>query len=404
MIVDYAKLAFETFKTRKKRTLLTMLGIFIGIAAVVSLVSLGQGLQKTVVEQFETLGTNKIIVSPSGGIFGQFEGAGAELTEDDLRVIERTKGIELAGGMLYKLGRVEYKGQTKYTWITGLPQDKSKEIISDMSSFEVEEGRDLRKGDSYKALVGVLLTEDEYFFDRGVSVGDRVELEGKKFEIVGVLGRIGNPEDDSSLIIPLEAAREIFNEPDSYAYVMAQVSQGQDPEVVAERVKKALRKYRGVEEGEEDFSIQTFAELMESFQSVFAIVQAVLIGIAAISLLVGGIGIMNTMFTSVLQRTNQIGVMKAIGARNSDIFKLFLIESGFLGLFGGAIGVVIGIFLSKIVEFAAAGAGLPILKAYFPWYLILGALAFSFFVGCVSGLTPAVRASKLKPVDALRYE
>jgi putative ABC transport system permease protein len=250
----------------------------------------------------------------------------------------------------------------------------------------------------------VLLTEDEYFFDRGVSVGDRVELEGKKFEIVGVLGRIGNPEDDSSLIIPLEAAREIFNEPDSYAYVMAQVSQGQDPEVVAERVKKALRKYRGVEEGEEDFSIQTFAELMESFQSVFAIVQAVLIGIAAISLLVGGIGIMNTMFTSVLQRTNQIGVMKAIGARNSDIFKLFLIESGFLGLFGGAIGVVIGIFLSKIVEFAAAGAGLPILKAYFPWYLILGALAFSFFVGCVSGLTPAVRASKLKPVDALRYE
>ncbi|MFH1823570.1 MAG: FtsX-like permease family protein, partial [archaeon] len=138
---------------------------------------------------------------------------------------------------------------------------------------------------------------------------------------------------------------------------------------------------------------------------IFGIVQAVFIGIAAISLVVGGIGIMNTMYTAVLERTREIGIMKAVGARNRNILTLFLIESGILGLVGGAIGVLIGIGLSTGVAFVAAQAlGTTFLRAVFPWYLIVGALAFSFGIGSLSGILPAIQASRLKPVDALRYE
>lgn len=145
--------------------------------------------------------------------------------------------------------------------------------------------------------------------------------------------------------------------------------------------------------------------MLQSFGSILNIITAVLIGIAAISLLVGGIGIMNTMYTSVLERTNEIGVMKAIGARNSDILLIFLVESGVVGLAGGVIGIFLGIGFGKIAAlFAAEVLKAPIIQASFPWYLIAGALAFSLLVGIASGLLPALQASKLKPADALRYE
>jgi putative ABC transport system permease protein len=183
-----------------------------------------------------------------------------------------------------------------------------------------------------------------------------------------------------------------------------QVKKGFDPDKVAGDIKKYLRKSRGQKEGEEDFTVQTSEQLAESFSTVFTIVQVVLIGLASISLLVGGIGIMNTMFTSVLERTREIGVMKAIGARNSDIMKIFLIEAGLLCTIGGGIGIILGIGISKLIQYVAAQAGMGIIQAYFPWYLIVGALAFSFLVGTLSGIFPARRAAKLKPVDALRYE
>ncbi|MEM4247591.1 MAG: ABC transporter permease, partial [Candidatus Woesearchaeota archaeon] len=178
-----------------------------------------------------------------------------------------------------------------------------------------------------------------------------------------------------------------------------------NPEEVADNIEKAIRRDRHQKEGREDFSVQSSTELIESFMKVLFIIQAVFVGIAAISLLVGGIGIMNTMYTAVLERTREIGVMKAIGARNKDILALFLIESGFLGAAGGIIGIIIGSGISKIVEVAVnAQYGANTILAVFPPYLLVGALLFSFGVGAVSGLLPARRASKLKPVDALRYE
>jgi putative ABC transport system permease protein len=398
---DYFKLAFKNLRTRKVRTWLTMLGIFIGIAAVVSLISLGQGLQEAINEQFEMMGTDKILITPGGSFFGI--GGGAELTKDDMEVVKKNKDVKGIAEFLYKVGKVEFRDEVKYTWVMGLPLGENKKIVEDIQSFDIEKGRDLEEGDKYKVVITYLINRGEYF-DEEVTLRDKIIIEDKEFKVVGSVARIGNPDDDSSIWIPIETARELLNEPDKVDMILVQVQKGKDPDKVAEEIKKELRKFRDVEEGEEDFTIQTYQNLIDSFNTVFNIVQIVVIGIAAISLIVGGIGIMNTMYTAVLERTNEIGVMKAIGGKNSDVLLIFLLESGTLGLAGGAIGIGLGIGFSKLVEFIAVQTGTTLLKAYFPWYLIVGALAFSFIVGTISGIFPARRAARLKPVDALRYE
>ena len=399
--LDYFKFAFKNLRTRKTRTWLTMLGIFIGIAAVVSLISLGQGLQAAINEQFEQMGTDKIMISPGGSFFGI--GGGAELTKDDMEVVKKTKGVGAVTEMLYKVAKVEFKDEVKYTFVTGIPLDENRKIIDDMQAFDMEIGRDLKEGERYKAIGSYLINNGE-FFGEAATINDKILIEDREFKIVGSLKRIGNPSDDSQLIIPLETARELFDEPDKVDIIMVQVRKGADPDEVAENIKEDLRDFRDVEEGEEDFSVITYLEIIDSFNTIFSIVQLVVIGIAAISLIVGGIGIMNTMYTAVLERTNEIGVMKAIGGKNSDVLLIFLLESGTLGLAGGIIGIGLGVGFSKLVEFVAVQTGTTLLKAYFPWYLILGALAFSFIVGTISGILPARQAAKLKPVDALRYE
>ncbi|MDO8740562.1 MAG: ABC transporter permease [Candidatus Woesearchaeota archaeon] len=404
MIKDYVKYAFLNLRERKTRTWLTMLGIFIGIALVVALISLGQGLQETINEQFKMLGVDKIIVSP-GGTFSGVGGSSAasELKEKDIDTIKKVRGVDLAAGFIYKLARMKSGNEFKYSWATGMPTDESRKIIESMQSFKITEGKDLKKGDSYKALVGIMFSEGKVF-KKKLNVGDKIEVEGKDFEIIGILGRIGNPQDDSQILIPLDVARAVLNEPEKYDTIIVQIKEGEDANAIAESIKKRLRDERNVKEGEEDFSIQTSAQLLETFKTVFTIVQAVLIGIAAISLLVGGIGIMNTMYTSVLERTQEIGVMKAIGAKNSDIAQIFLIESGLLGLTGGIIGVLIGVGLSNIVVYITTQMGVSILKAYFPWYLIVGSLLFSVAVGIASGMLPARQAALMRPADSLRYE
>ncbi|MBD3319208.1 FtsX-like permease family protein [Candidatus Woesearchaeota archaeon] len=403
MIKDYVYFAFLNFSARKLRTFLTVLGIIIGIAAVVGLISIGEGLQETINEQFRALGGDKLIVTPKGGGFAIGAPSGsADLTKDDLDVVRKSRGMDKAGGMIFKLGQVTYGDERKTPFVSGIPQDETKDIFSDIQTFSIVEGRDLMDGDKYSAVVGILLYEGEYF-DKSVKIRDRLTIEGQEFKVVGVLGRIGNPQDDSQILIPLEAAREIFDEPEKLDFIMGQVRPGFTPSDVADSVTRDLRKFRDVDEDEEDFDVQTFEQILETFSDIFSVVQAILIGIAAISLLVGGIGIMNTMYTSVLQRTNEIGLMKSIGARNSDIALLFVIESGFLGLAGGIIGLIIGASMGLLVEFGASQVGLPF-NTHLSFTLLVGSLLFSFVTGAVAGVAPAISASKLKPVEALRYE
>ncbi|MDY6773674.1 MAG: ABC transporter permease, partial [Candidatus Nanohaloarchaea archaeon] len=175
-------------------------------------------------------------------------------------------------------------------------------------------------------------------------------------------------------------------------------------EKVKENIERSLRQERGLEKGNEDFTVSTPQDILSSFQSVLGIVQAIVVGIASISLLVGGVGIMNTMYTAVKERTREIGVMKAVGAEDHQILVLFLLESGLIGLVGGLVGVITGLGISKGFVFAARQYSALPLEAAVSWELVAGALLFAFLVGAVSGVMPARNAAKLDPADALRYE
>jgi len=407
MIADYIAYAVSNLFNRKMRSWLTLMGIFIGIAAIVALISLGQGLKFAVTAQFEELGTDKIMVLPgeSVGSLG-ISAESSKLTEKEVRIIERTPGVTAVNEMQYGLGKVEFNDRNIFTFVVGASlETKKMALLTKMSSFRAIEGRMIRQGDSKKAQIGYLLAESDSYFGKKLKVGNKILIEGGEFEVVGVTSEIGNPQDDSQIIISIEDNDELFKKNGKYDALYVGVADSSQVDIVAGQIKKEIRKSRGQKEGEEDFIVQTMQELLESFSAILNIITAVLIGIAAISLLVGAVGIMNTMYTAVLERTNEIGIMKAIGAKNSDILTIFLIESGLLGLVGGIIGIAIGVALGWAAAFIAGQAlQTTLIKAYFPWYLIAGSLFFSLAVGMLSGILPAIQASKLKPVDSLRYE
>ena len=209
---------------------------------------------------------------------------------------------------------------------------------------------------------------------------------------------------NNAILVNEDDLKKIVPKSDELSAIVAQLNPGEKPSEVAERVLKTIRRDRHQKEGFEDVTVSTSEDLIDSINTILGVVQAVFIGIAAISLLVGGIGIMNTMYTSVMERTRDIGIMKAIGARNSDILWIFLLESGLLGMAGGIIGVLIGIGLSKLVESFGQDMVGNVLHASFPWTLIVGALLFSFVIGVLSGVLPARQASKMQPVEAFRSD
>ncbi|MEM4242985.1 MAG: ABC transporter permease, partial [Candidatus Woesearchaeota archaeon] len=310
-----------------------------------------------------------------------------------------------AAGALFRAQLIAFNDFQRTQFVMGLPDEQDDaDLMTQLNSWEIAEGRMLTSKDKGKAVIGNDLAYKDYF-KKEIQIGNKILVGGRLFEVVGILKRTGDPGTDPTVTISESELREMTNEPEAYSYIVAQSASGENPEKIADDVKKAIRRDRHLKEGKEDFTVQTSTQMIEAFTKIFNIVQAVFIGIAAISLIVGGIGIMNTMYTAVLERTREIGVMKAIGARNRDILGIFLIESGFLGMAGGIIGIIIGFGISKGVEVGVnAQFGENTLMAVFPWYLIVGALLFSFLVGAVSGVLPARRASKLKPVDALRYE
>jgi len=405
MIGDFFKFSLDGIKKRKLRSSLTMIGIFIGIAAVVSLISLGQGLEVTITEQFQQVGSDKIFVLPGGG-FGPPGAAIEKLSEHDKDVIKKVKGVEEIGASIFRFGNIKFDDQTKFLPINGMPTENGEgDIFVEAFNLDVVSGRHLKDGDGNKAVVGFRHGEENLIFDKPVKLRDSIEIEGEEFKVVGVLDKIGNPADDSNIYIPLSTAEDLFDVDDEFDFIYVVVQNGFDPNQVSENIEDEMRKDRDLDEGEENFRVQTFGDILETFNSIFGIVQAVIVGIAAISLLVGGVGIMNTMYMSVLERTKEIGVMKAIGARNSHIMQIFLFESGIYGILGGLIGILMGVGIAKGIELIAAqtlGSGL--LVAHISFSLLFGALVFSFVIGALSGIAPAYRASKLHPVDALRYE
>ena len=403
MISDFTTLAIRNFKKRKLRSFLTLLGILISISTIFVLISLSLGLEDVVNEQFQELGADKFFIQPKGQLGHPGTEGAAMLTEDDVQVIEKVQGVKEISYWTIGNAKIEYNKEIRFVNVLGFNLEKS-ELFYDTYTTDPEEGRVLKEGDTNDITIGAQYKYNS-FFSKQVQLGDKIKINDKEFKVEGIMDSVGNPPDDRAITMPEPEFRELFNIPDRIDAIVVQIEENSDINYIAGNVEKKLRNSRDVTKKTQDFMILTPEEVLESFGSVLNIVTSFLLGVAAISLLVGGIGIANTIYTSVLERTREIGIMKAVGAKNSTILSIFLIESGFLGFIGGVLGVIFGIIAVKSVEYYAITLlATSLLRASIPLYLIVGCLVFSFFIGAVSGLWPAWKATKVKPIEALRYE
>ncbi len=407
MIGDLIKYIVNNLRHRVTRSSLTILSILIGIMAIFVLISYGEGLRHYIDEMAQEMGTDKLIAQPKGAsVPGS---TGTYLTKDDLNFIKKQNGVSEATAMMVKQSEIKIDEDKlgKWVFMMGMPTDSSERRLVEeaFAGYGILEGRALKSGDDNNVALGYNYMIADKIFSKPLKVGDSVFISGKSFDVVGFYEEVGNVQDDSNVYMTEEAIREIFDKgDDEYDYMFIRAEESVNPSELAERLEEKLRKKKDQKEGEEDFYIMSFEQLMETFGTVLLVLNSILVIIAGISVVVAAVNIMNTMYTAVLERTKEIGIMKSIGARNSYILLIFFIESGFLGLIGGSIGMLVGYGLAQIGAFAIAAAGYSFLKPYFPWWLIVSCLAFSFFVGAASGFFPARAASKLKPVDALRYE
>ncbi|MBS3107414.1 ABC transporter permease [Candidatus Woesearchaeota archaeon] len=392
MIRSYLNFSITSIRHRKFRSILTVIGIMIGIAAVVTLVMISAGLQNYIVLEFEQMGTDLLMVMPKGQISAQgMEG----LTIKDEDTIKSMAEVNWAMAILIKNGYVEYSNEKQFAqYLLGLDTENFDHLL-EMLDITPASGRSFQGGEKYSVVMGPVFAKDA--FDKEISVNTNIYIKGQKFRVIGILEPVGNQQDDSQIYLPIEAIREIFDEPTEVSMVYAKLNKGMDAKTVADKMERRMKRARD----DELFMILTPDQLLDQFNQILSILEFVLGGIAAISLLVGGIGIMNSMYTSVLERTKEVGIMKAIGASNKDIMMMFVFEAGLMGVIGGVIGVTFGIIFAFMVQFAAKYSGYDLLKVFVDWELVAFILLFAFAVGSFAGYLPAKRAAKMKPVEAL---
>ena len=400
MLLDFFRLSINSLRHRKRRSWLTIIGTLIGIMSVVSLISIGQGLENSVESELNELGGNQVFISPGGGISGRFSDTTFQLTEDDIDTVERTQSIETAAGMISGSVQAEYRRETQFITVVGLPAGQQGETAREVFGITTEEGRYIRGNDQTSAIIETGAAQDT--FEQEVILRSQIRLEDD-YRIVGRYSTSGAVGGVSGILMPMDKARQVLEKPEEYDMITARIREGYTPGEAAEEIRENLRNERGVREGSEDFQVRTAEDIIRSFRNQLSIIRGVLLGIGGISLLVGGIGIMNTMYTSVTERTREIGVMKAVGATKRQILTLFMIESGIVGMIGGLIGATVGIGISYIAAaLIRTSVSLPF-TPYVSAELIAGSVIFSFVVGVVSGSLPARKAANKEPVEALRF-
>lgn len=395
------KYSLRNLYARKSRSLFTILSISVGIATIFIFVSFGLGLVGYVDEVSSESSAQLVLVQPRGG-----GGTGLDttfkLTDADVNSIEKTKGVFEASGASIKAAEVMQGDTRKYVFLMGYDPDVP--LVMNSWNIDILKGRWLDDNDEGRALLGYNYQIPDKIFPKGYEVGDKIEVQGQKVRIVGFLESVGNPQDDSNIYIIDDFVDDLYpDDEQSYGMILARVDT-RDIEAVAERIEKNLRKSRGQEEGKEDFHVQSYESLLESFTSVLNMVVGFIILIALISVVVSAVNTANTMITSVLERVKEIGVIKSIGARNSEIFKIFLFESSFLGFVSGVSGVLVGFLITFAAGSMLDSLGWGFLSPQYSWTLFIGCILFATLTGGISGVFPAYQAAKLKPVDALRYE
>jgi len=400
---EYIKIAIRSLRKRRLRSWLTMIGVVIGVFLIMSLLSLSEGIKTAVMQQLRMMGKDIIMIMPGEitDVVSMMVG-GLELTDDDIKAIEKAEGVDIVVPMTYKGEVMRYQGEKRTVLLCGIPLEESLNIFKTDMGFELVEGRWPIPG-KREIFVGFLVPEEIF---PGMKTGTQITLKGKQFGVVGVLKSIGSKQDDSQVYVDLDIYREITGERAGAKMAMAKIKPGYSAEEVVENIKENLEESRKRRRGEDlpSYTVISSEKMTDIVGNIMGLIQVVIFGFASIAIVVGGIGIMNTMYTSVHERIREIGIMKAVGARRKTIIAIFLIESGIFGLVGGLGGIVLGLGLAKIVEIYCQTQNLFILKASITPQLVFFGLAFSFLIGCIAGYLPARSASKLNPVDALRYE
>ncbi len=401
----YFILASKNLKRRKLRSWLTLIGIFIGIAAVISLISLGNTLKATINSQFD-IGSLDIISVRAGGISG-LGPAGASvsnpLLEDDVKAIERIGSVKYAISKYTRTMKMEFNDKVVFLGVTSLPDSRRINDVYEELDIITEYGRLLKEGEEDRIVIGKNIADKiRNGLEKDLKVGDRILINEQEFRIVGILEGKGSFRTDNLILMnekQLKELNEIANEVD---LISVKVRSLEQVDFAKEEIEKLMRVRRNVKEGEEDFEVSTPEATLATVNQILLGIQIFIVIIASISIVVGAIGIANTMTTSVLERRKEIGTMKAIGARNKNIFYQFFVEAGLLGLIGGILGIILGIGISYLGTFSLNNFLGINTKPSIGFALIFFSLIGSFLIGAISGIIPAMKAANENPVEAIR--
>ena len=398
---NYFKMALSILYHSKIRSWLTIIGIVIGIGAVVTIMSLSDSLSAEMESSLSDMDLTLITITPgytraSSAMgppgMGGTTSTDAELTNKDIRALKLIDNIDYISGLISGSESVYYMGKSTTISITGVdPQ-----VWQYMYTYDLESGRLLDPTDKYVAVIGYNIANEMY--DDPISLNRIITINGKSVRVVGILA---SGEDDYTVFMPIDAAVELIEnaEPDVYDSIVVKADDVDNVETVKGNVETKLMISRNVmNEDDRDFSVSDMLSMAESFEEMLSSMSLFLGAIAAVSLVVGSVGIANTMFTSVLEKTKEIGTMKAIGATNFDIMMIFLFNSALVGFVGGVIGILLSVIVTSLL-----GPLLQISITVAPYLVILG-VSIAVVIGVISGVVPAYNASRMRPVDALRYE
>lgn len=397
---ELVKYSLNNLEHRIGRSLLTVLSIFIGITTIFVFISFGLGLYSFVNAYSSGTSVDKITIMPKGttpGLSGEFA-----LTDKDLDAVKKTSGVFEATGMYTQAAAIKQDKIIKYIFLIGYEVEKP--LIFEVSNIDLAQGRALRPGDKGKVVLGYDYSVKDRIFSKAYSLNEKINIQGQDFRIVGIYAPVGDPQDDSQIYMSNDDFKALYGSNlNGYSMLIAKVDVSIINTVI-KRVESALRNSRNEKVGKEDFYVQSFQDLIATYSKILQGIAGFVILIAMISVLVSAINTANTMITSVIERTREIGVMKAVGARNSEVFNIFLFESAFLGFIAGVLGVLVGYFITSLAGSLLSSIGWSLLKPYFSFWLFFNLVLFATLTGAISGAIPAYQASRVNPVKALRYE
>jgi putative ABC transport system permease protein len=398
------RIAFSAIYANKMRSILTTLGIIIGVAAVIAVVSIVQGLQASFNAQFANVGTTYVMVFPKPPEHGAASAHQVRLTWDDGKAIrDQLPGVRIITPVLNGSERVKYRDRThRPGFIVGVNED-----YPEVNNHTVDRGRFISKIDlEHRRKVAVVGQKVADELNLGNDpIGKEIYIGDTPAMVIGVMEERGQAlgfDQDDGVFVPFDSALSLFGRNAGDQVQLRIQATGNDTvDEVRDGIKRLLRQRHHIVTGEpDDFQVIVQDELLNTVNEFLGKVTAVVGGVVSIALLVGGIGIMNIMLVSVTERTREIGVRKAVGARRQDILVQFLIEAVTLSLVGGGLGLLLGYGLGALVAALLPGD----FPAYVPLWAVLVAFGFSAMVGIFFGIYPAGKASRLDPIDALRYE